>query len=259
LLFLKAIYWLIYTRLDIIYNELFFSSYNCTKMKLKQVFCILMLLIVLFSCNQNSRKNVSKTAVSDTLKTAIKFNKLEKLFVIGDFDGNGKQDTIFQHNYSKQTKTEIEKSPDPFENDWDIVEKWFYSQKSDLYLTINKPNPDTLHLGTAQGLYCLINIGDTNGDRKDEIALVIDKLDMSRVNSCEIYSLCNEKWTLLKQFGIHEDSFDFSANKKPIFNVVKGYLEKQNGKWLYKDYLQQSYENEEEVGKMRQLKLAKCN
>jgi len=228
-------------------------------MKLKLVFCILMLLIVLFSCNQNSRKKAGNTAASDTLNTTIKFNKLEKLFVIGDFDGNGKQDTIFQHNYSKQTKTEIEKSPDPFENDWDIVEKWFYSQKADLYLTINKPNPDTLHLGTAQGFYCLINIGDTNGDRKDEIALVIDKLDMSRVNSCEIYSLCNEKWTLLKQFGIHEDSFDFSTNKKPIFNVIKGYLEKQNGKWFYKDYLEQSYDNEEEVGKMRQLKLAKCN
>lgn len=63
----------------------------------------------------------------------------------------------------------------------------------------------------------------------------------------------------LKQFGVHEDSFDFSTNKAPIFGDIKGYLERQNNKWVYKDYSQQSYENEEEVGKMKLLKLDKCN
>ncbi|MCC9065191.1 hypothetical protein [Flavobacterium piscisymbiosum] len=228
-------------------------------MTVKQLSCLFSFIIILFSCNENNRKKVSNAAISDTIAKSIKFNKLKKLFVVGGFDGNGKQDTIFQHNYSKKTNTEIEKSPDPFENDWEIVENWFYNQKADLYLTINKKNQDTLHLGTAQGLYCLINIGDNNQDGKDEIALVIDKLEMSRVNSCKIYSLCNKKWMQLKQFGVHEDSFDFSTNKAPIFGDIKGYLEKQNNKWVFKDYSRQSYENEEEVGKMKLLKLDKCN
>lgn len=226
---------------------------------MKQTIYIFLLISLLFSCNKNSKKKINNTSISTSKDTTIKLNKLQKLFIIGDFDGNGKQDTIFQHYFSKKNQTEIEKSPDVYENDWETVIKWFYDQDSDLYLTINKNKQDTLHLGTAQGLYCLINIGDNNGDGKDEIALVIDKLDISRVNNCEIYSICNKKWILLKQFGIHEDSFDFTTKKTPIFNDIKDFLEKQNGKWVYKDYLEDTYEKEEEVGKMKKLKLQKCN
>jgi hypothetical protein len=127
-----------------------------------------------------------------------------------------------------------------------------------LRLTINNNKTDTLHLGTAHGLYCLINIGDNNADGKDEIALVIDRLDFSRVNSCQIYSICNNKWTLLKQFSIHEGSFDFTTDKAPKFDNIKDFLEKQNGKWVYKDYLQDDYERLEDVGKMMTLKLDRC-
>lgn len=227
-------------------------------MRFKKSIYLFLLLVLIISCNENKKK-ITNVPVSDTINKRIAFHKLEKRSVIGDFDGNGKQDTIFEHNYSKESKTEILASPDPYENDWEIVENWFYTQKADLYLTINKKNKDTLHLGTAQGLYCLINIGDNNNDRKDEIALVIDKLDLGRVNSCKIYSLCNKKWTPLKEFGIHEDSFDFTTDKMPIFNEIKSYLEKRNDKWFYNDYLQNSYDTQEEVGKMKRLRIGKCN
>jgi hypothetical protein len=98
----------------------------------------------------------------------------------------------------------------------------------------------------------------TTNDGKDEIAFVIDHLDYSRVNSCKIYSLCQGKWILLKQFGILEDAFDFTTEKAPIFEKITGFLEKQKGKWVYKDYLQESYDNPEDVGKMLPLKLKKC-
>jgi len=198
---------------------------------------------------------------NSVLKTAddkIKLHKLKKLFVVGDFDGDEKKDTIFQHNYSKLSKTEIDNSADPFQNEWNTVVNWFYYQNADLYLTLNKNNQDTLHFGTAQGLYCLINIGDNNADGKDEIALVIDYLDFSRVNSCKIYSLCKDKWKLLKQFGVHEDAFNFTTNKAPLFDNIKDYLEKQNDKWVYKDYSQVGYDKQENVGKMLSLKLNRC-
>lgn len=212
----------------------------------------------LFSCKGHTEKTVDNSIVHKVLEDKIKLHKLEKLFVVGDFDGDRKQDTIFQHNFSKLTNTEIDNSADPFQNEWDIVVKWFYDQEADLYLTLNKSNQDTLHLGTAQGLYCLINIGDNNADGKDEIALVIDYLDFSRVNSCKIFSLCNDKWTLLKQFGVHEGSFDFTTDKAPIYESIKDHLEKQNGKWVYKDYSQDGYDNQEDVGKMLSLKLDRC-
>lgn len=124
---------------------------------MKQTFRILILTLGFLSCNSQTEKAVDNSPISKTADNKIKLHKLEKLFVIGDFDGDGNQDTIFQHNYSKLTKTEIEYSPDPFHNEWDTIVKWFYDQDTDLYLTINKNNQDTLHLGTAQGLYCLIN------------------------------------------------------------------------------------------------------
>ena len=188
---------------------------------MKQIFYIGTLLLGLLSCKSRTVKTVDNVTDHKITADNIKLHKLEKLFVVGDFDGDGKQDTIFQHNYSRLTKTEIEYSADPFQNEWNTVVKWFNGQDADLYLTINKSNKDTLRLGTAQGLYCLINVGDNNADGKEEIAFVIDYLDFSRVNSCKIYSLCNNKWTLLKQFGVHEGSFDFTTDKTPIFESIE--------------------------------------
>jgi len=213
---------------------------------------------VLLSCNGQTEKTVDHSTTPKHVRNNIKLHKLEKLFVVGNFDGDKQKDTIFQHNYSTLTRTEIEYSADPFKNDWDTVVKWFYEQGANLYLTISKNNQDTLHLGTAQGLYCLINIGDNNTDGKDEIALVIDHLDFSRVNSCKIYSFCKNKWTLLKQFGVHEDAFNFTSDKAPLFGNIKDFLEKQNGKWVYKDYLQDGYETQEAVGNWLKLQLDKC-
>jgi len=37
-------------------------------------------------------------------KSVGNFHKLQKLFVVGNFDGDKKPDTIFQHNFSNLTK-----------------------------------------------------------------------------------------------------------------------------------------------------------
>ncbi len=182
----------------------------------------------------------------------IHLHKLTKLYVTGDFDGDSKEDTIYQHNFSKLFNTEIDSSADPFYNAWDTVAKWFYNQQSDVYLTINKSNQDSLHLGTAQGLYCLLNIGDNNSDGKDEIAFVVDYCDFSNLNSCNIYSFCNNKWANLLQFDIHEDAFIFSSGTTPTFKNIKGYLERQDKHWIFKDY------NKQGESQMKQLRLTKC-
>lgn len=225
---------------------------------MKQIFYILTLGLGLLSCTEKAEKKIDNAYISKTEDHILKFHKLEKLFVIGDFDGDQKKDTIFEHNYSQLTKTEIDNSADPFQNEWGTVINWFYDQKPDLYLTINRSNQDTLHLGIAQGLYCLINIGDNNSDGKDEIAFVVDELDFSRVNKCEIYTLCKGSWTQLKQFDIHEGAFNFTDDKPPTFNNIKDFLEKQNGKWVYMDYSLYFDENQDVIGKMMKLKLGKC-
>lgn len=147
---------------------------------------------------------------------------------------------------------------DPFRNEWDTVVDWFYHQQADVYLTLKRPGSDTLHLGSAQGLYCLLNVGDNNADGRDEIAFVTDYLDYSRVNSCKVYSLCGSKWTLLKEFSIHEDAFNFTTDTIPVFTQIEGFLEQQNGRWVYLDYMQDGYDNSEDAGNMQHLKTDKC-
>lgn len=220
---------------------------------MEQAIFIFTFFLGLISCNGQTEKPVESSTVSKVTADTIKLHTLEKLYVTGDFNGDKKQDTIFQHNYSRLTQSEIIHSADPFQNEWDAVVQWFYDQDPDLYLTINTNHQDTLHLGPAQGLYCLINIGDNNADGKDEVALVIDYLDFSRVNSCKIYALFNKKWTLLKQFGVHEGAFDYTSDKAPAFDSIKDFLEKKNGKWFYKDYSRETYDHMEDVGKMLKL------
>ena len=134
----------------------------------------------------------------------------------------------------------------------------FSYQLSDAYLVLNKRNCDTLHLGTGSGLYCLINIGDNNHDGKDEIAFVVDNCDFSSLNSCNIYTICRNKWTELKSFGVNEFAFDYTTNEEPVFNEIPGFLEKHNGQWMFKDYYQEFFDTIEGNTKFAKLKLYKC-
>lgn len=165
-------------------------------------------VILLFSCAEDIEN--SSIVTSDVLseKHMLKLEKLKKKYVVGNFFGNGNIDTIFERNYSKRYNREIDFVPNPLQNEWDSLVSWFSQVDSDLYLTGKLNSQDTLQLGPALGLYSLINIGDCNKDGKDDIALVIDYLDESRLNSCKIFSFCKGKWTLLKSFQVNEDIFD---------------------------------------------------
>lgn len=235
---------------------------------MKQI-SLLIFSYFVFACNSKAQHNelkIEDKTTEKSVKTKLnekhidkEFHKLEKLSITGNFDDDKKVDTIFQHNFSRFEKKEIEFAPNPMKTDWDEVEKWFNYQDADVNLKLNQNSDNILHLGTAQGLYCLINIGDNNKDGKDEIAFVIDQLDYSRTNTCKIYTLCNGKWQLLKEFGILEDAFDWKKGEtQPKFNSIKGYLEKPNGTWKYLDYNQTEYDSADEVGKMKILKLNNC-
>lgn len=213
------------------------------------------LLSFLIACEEHGKTH---SVTSNTPKDTINYRKLPQMFVVGNFDKDRLEDTIFLHNYSNAQMRDIVKAPDPFQHEWDSVVQWFYDKGPNLFLSFGKAGLDTLFLGQAQGLYCLINIGDNNMDGKDEVALVVDKLDMSRVNTCFVYTICQESWTVVKQFSIHEGAFDFASEAMPRFDQIKGFLELQNGKWMYLDYQQMEFDTPEEVGKMQRLVSEKC-
>jgi hypothetical protein len=218
---------------------------------------ILFVTAIIFTLLNCKTKEVSSLKIN--INKNLEFRKLEKLFVSGEFDSDNFKDTIFQHNFSRLTNSEIEQALSPFSNEWESVVNWFYYQKAGVFLSIS--NSDTLYLGNAQGLYCLINIGDNNKDGKDEIAFVVDLLDFSNINTCKIFSLNkNGNWCSLKEFEIHEGSFIYESEKaRPVFSQIKDFLEKHENQWFFKDNSQLEYDNEEDVGKLQKLVVEKCN
>ena len=201
---------------------------------LAQRICILLLCFALIGCQRDAGNKANHSGNRQVQSSLMKFHELRKLSVIGDFDGDGAVDSVFQGIRSGVTRLEIENSPDPFQNEWDSVAQWFYDQNADVYLVMNRNIQDTLRLGVAQGLYCLINVGDLNADGTDEVAFAVDVCDFSNVNSCSIYSICNGRWSKLKSFGINEIAFAYT-DEMPRFTSVKGYLENHKGVWMYSD------------------------
>lgn len=200
--------------------------------------------LFLLSCDTNRKKKIDSPQDAPIPTDTISMWKLKKLRIVGDFDGDKRMDTVFQHNYSELTFSEIDFAAHPLQNDYDVFMRWFYEQSPDVRLSLNRGEQDSLHLGPGQGLHCLINLGDINLDGSDEIALVVDYLDQSLVNSCRIYSCTNGAWKLLKLFKIHESAFQRVEGNRTTFNEIPGFLEQRNGRWYYSDY-QENLMNEE--------------
>lgn len=211
------------------------------------------------SCGETSEKNEKISLNASTLGDGIILKKFEPLIITGDFDGDRKIDTITQYIGSKYKEIVFDSIVDPYKNHWDIIENWHFNRATDLRVTINKPQIKDLNLGTSQGLYCLINIGDNNYDRKDEIALVVDRLDASNLNTCKIFSICNGEWKLLKEFGVNEDSLNYTDKKSKVLTGIKNYLEYKDKNWFYKDYQLTEFINADTIVKMEKLKIDKCN
>ena len=226
---------------------------------MSKILFILTTTLMFIACDVTSEKNDEISSNSSTLGDGIILKKFEPLIITGDFDGDKKVDTITQHIGSKYKKNVFDSIVDSYKNHWDIVENWHFNRATDLRVTMNNPQIKDINLGESQGLYCLINIGDNNSDRKDEIALVVDNLDASNLNTCKIFSICNGQWKILKEFGVNEDSFNYTDIKPKVLSEIKNYLEYKDNNWFYKDYQLTEFINVDTIAKMEKLKLEKCN
>ena len=188
---------------------------------------------------------------NDSIQGII-LQEIPQQYIVGNFTGEGNHDTIFFHYYSVVDKIEIKQIPS-IENDWDSIIHWF-NQTHQIHTFISF-NYDTLFFESAYNLFYFSNIGDLNFDGIDEIALVVNWLDYSEINSCRIYSMCNNKFSLLKEFNIHESAFLQNNNEDSSFIGIKGFLEKRNNIWTFCDYLNLINEDR----KMEALQLKDCN
>lgn len=217
-------------------------------------------ILYLFGCTNGSNNN-NDTKI-DSLNTnndrVLKntFFHLKKLSITGDFDGDGKVDTLSQNTINKQTKQPIDSFPD---SQWNSIENYFWLMNADVQLFMSNKPCDTLHLGAGGSLYCLINIGDNNKDKKDEVAVVVDYYDLTNISTCVIYSLCGNKWKEIKSFKVFESAFDYEGDSIPNSKQINGYLEYRKNKWYYIDYYDWFNAETDKDTMLKPLIIKKCN
>ncbi len=203
----------------------------------------MILIICIMACQQHPAADYSSYLPTSQFK------------IRGDFNGDGNEDILYQDNIDGKGIS-IDSFPSHHEHDIDLIYEFFNQQSSNVTLTLlGEKGTDTLKLGIGLGLNYLNNLGDLNGDGQEEIALVVDYCDYSSVNSCQIYSLCGNRWEELFSFGIHENAFYYDDEDDFLEHEIPQFLEQKGNKWFFKDY----YDDVLEEVEMQRLIIPDCS
>lgn len=194
------------------------------------------MVIFSVSCSNTSEKVANLNAIEilpDSIKLNIETNKDTSsindstlAFVSGDFDGDGIEESLYEHYFSDKLKTEI-KRPHVKDDYSDLEDGSFFERVRDLepisFMTSNNNQIDTLRLSdsVAQlGLYFIKNEGDLDGDGGDEISVVMNWLQYSTTTYCSIYSYKSGKWVELYSFSTWTWAVDEQADKGGLIRKI---------------------------------------
>lgn len=199
---------------------------------------LFLLLLILIGCegkvknNDEAYKNIDTNDIKN--EKSIILDSVKNISLLGNFDGDLINDTLFVKYYNKNNNDIVYEVPTN-ENCWDSVIAWYFQNQVVLFLTMN--HNDTIYYGSVNGIFSLINLGDINNDKRDEIAIVVDRLDFSNLNSCSVYSYCSKKWEVVKWFKINESIYCDNLMQNSINQAfILNYLEQKDGIWFYTDY-----------------------
>ena len=144
----------------------------------------------------------------------------------GDFNGDGRQDTFYEHFYSMKERRETNKF---FSGDEDIYELANIAGDKDVssYMTCNNCGVDTLPASGCIGPLFVKNEGDLDGDGADEIGYVPSLAQMSSINRYHILSYKKGKWVELCTFGMWEwqlPPMPFGGREYGLFGSSGNYI-----------------------------------
>ena len=202
---------------------------------ISQIF-IIIIGLSLTGCTGKSSVAAKSTPIIAAAPEVITFRSLSRLSLIGDFNGDGNMDTLQEHCISVKTGHEIDSFP---ENNRDTLANYFHELQSKVFISSSLPGIKPLPLsedGFSIGLFCLINMGNIDKKKGDEIALVVDYPDYSSLNTCRIFSLRNDHWQEIGAFNVFEGAFQY-LGEEPRFDSIPKFLERKKGVWYYSDYL----------------------
>lgn len=148
-------------------------------------------------------------------------SSFNRLIAEGDFNGDGKIDKLKEAYINQITKGEIFKINFENCNSRDCVDNFFSTNSPRSYLIPIGIN-DTLFLSFGEkayptfGITGLLNIGNVNEHKGDEIAVVVGWADYSSVTRCQIWTYEHDEWKVIEEFLIHEDQIHDNSNSKTI-------------------------------------------
>jgi len=187
-------------------------------------FIIFIFCLTVFACNNEANKNSVSLRKDSSVKqdpdssvALVNRNSERKIFgerlnMTGDFDEDGKKDTIFESYISALTGKETFKILDStdWEENVDLVIK--NAPVTHLYSTIKVADTFIITKEAEQtGISHIENLGDLNNDKGDEIGYIISWANSSNLNTYHIISLSkNKNWKELFSFPINE-----SVNYEP--------------------------------------------
>ena len=151
------------------------------------------------AANKNPIEEILKT-IPDNIKPVMGY----RFIIEGDFDGNGKRDTLTEHFFSGLDNKETNKFYDSLP-EYDQLVALTVKKDPFSFVTANDPLIDTLHIssgGQLLGLSYLKNEGDLNGDGGDEISYVVNWADWSNLNTWNIMTYKDHQWKELYSFPI---------------------------------------------------------
>lgn len=168
------------------------------------------------------RAEILKTLPAD-YKTIFGY----RFIIQGDFNGDGKKETLTEHYASSADGKETNKFYDSTINE-DQFMALIHQKLSYVYLSCSDKKIDTLDLEAGEqvlGIAYLKNEGDLDGDGGDEISFVRDWADWSNMNSVSIYTLKKGLWKEYISFEIHESDLPDLPEHNPAYkNVPPGML-----------------------------------
>jgi hypothetical protein len=201
--------------------------------------CSLFISCQLGSTNKESLdSNETQMDAPDTIFT-------DRLMISGDFDGDGKVDTLKESFISSLNGKEIHKYVDL---EYDSLVALTVKKEPISRLISESLKPLIISKDDFQlfGLSYLKNEGDLDHNGTDEIGLVIDWADWSSLNTYIIYTYKNNNWIELFNFEIRDFDIDDLKNNKDSQGLL---FRNTNG-----DLIIKTYDSGEQIEKKIDLK-----
>lgn len=173
-------------------------------------------MIICFGCEDNQ----SEISYSDQ-KRNEKAELIHRLEIEGDFDGDSILDTLREFYFSKRTQKEIPKFQFDNHTTKAIVDSFIMKNqpRTSLYISGKKDKREGVFYGKDYptfGISGMINLGDLDNEKGDEIGIVVGSIGHSFISNCEILSYKNYEWIKINSFQIHENQIWNNSFQKVV-------------------------------------------